>query len=290
MGLKVYFDGEFVPQEEAKVSIFDHGLLYGDGVFEGIRAYHGRVFRLKDHLDRLYDSAKVIKLDINLTKEEMEEVVLESCRKNNLNDAYIRLVVSRGPGDLGLDPKKCKKPLVFCIAADIQLYPEEFYEKGLEIVTVPTRRNVPEALSPRIKSLNYLNNIMAKIEAGLHGVPEALMLNQEGYVAEATGDNVFILKGNKLITPPKFVGILEGITRNTVMELAEKEGFDVREELFTRYDIYTADECFLTGTAAEIIPVVNVDGREIKNGKPGEVSNKLIKQYRELTKIDGPEI
>ncbi|MBZ4688629.1 MAG: branched-chain amino acid aminotransferase [Clostridia bacterium] len=290
MGLTVYFDGKYVPQEEAKVSVFDHGLLYGDGIFEGIRAYHGRVFKLKAHLDRLYDSAKVIQLDIGLTIEEMEEVVLETCRKNNLKDAYIRLVVTRGPGDLGLDPRKCKKSLVFCIAAGIQLYPEELYEKGLEIITVPTRRNVAEALNPRIKSLNYLNNIMAKIEAGLHGVPEALMLNQEGYVAEATGDNVFIVKGNKLITPPKHVGILEGITRNTVMDLARDMEVGVKEELFTRYDVYTADECFLTGTAAEIIPVVKVDGRTIGNGEPGETTNKLITSFRELTKVDGPEI
>lgn len=290
MGLIVYFDGKFMDEKDAKVSIFDHGLLYGDGVFEGIRAYHGRVFKLKEHIKRLYDSAKVIQLNIDLTEKEMTEVVLETCRRNNLSDAYIRLVVTRGSGDLGLDPRKCKKSIVFCIAAGIQLYPEEFYEKGLEIVTVPTRRNVPEALSPRIKSLNYLNNIMAKMEAALNDAPEALMLSQEGYVAEATGDNVFIVKDQRLITPPKHIGILEGITRNTVMQLAAEAGIEVKEEVFTRYDVYTADECFLTGTAAEVIPVIRIDGRVIGDGKPGKITTDLIGLFRELTKVDGPKL
>lgn len=290
MSLIIYFDGKYVPQEEAKVSVFDHGLLYGDGVFEGIRAYHGRIFKLSEHLDRLYESARTIQLDIGISKEEMEQAVLETCRRNNIRDGYIRLVVSRGPGDLGLDPRKCPKPLVFCIAAKIQLYPEELYEKGLEIVTVATRRNVPEALNPRIKSLNYLNNILAKIEANLAGVPEALMLNNDGYVAEATGDNVFLVKNGVLVTPPPFVGILEGITRNTVMELAREQGMPVEERLFTRHDVYIADECFLTGTAAEIIPVVKADGRTIGDGKPGQVTKDLIHRFRELTKIDGPAI
>ncbi|GAW92571.1 branched-chain-amino-acid transaminase [Calderihabitans maritimus] len=290
MGLIIYFDGKYVPEEEAKVSVFDHGLLYGDGVFEGIRAYNGRVFKLKEHLKRLYESARCIQLNIGLTEEEMEEVVLETLRRNNLRDGYIRLVVTRGRGDLGLDPRKCPKPLVFCIASKIQLYPEELYQKGLEVVTVPTRRNVPEALNPRIKSLNYLNNILAKIEANLAGVPEAIMLNNEGYVAEATGDNVFIVKNGVLITPPPHVGILEGITRNTVMELARKRGIPVEERVFTRLDLFIADECFLTGTAAEIIPVVKVDGRVIGNGEPGEITTALIKDFRELTKVDGPKI
>lgn len=286
----VYIDGEFTPKEEAKLSVFDHGVLYGDGVFEGIRAYNGRVFRLREHIERLHDSAKVIKLDIGISLEEMEEIVLDSCRKNDLSDAYIRLIVTRGKGDLGLDPQKCAKPSIICIAADIQLYPEELYEKGLEIITVPTRRNVPEALSPRIKSLNYLNNIMAKIEANLAGVPEALMVNQEGYVAEATGDNIFIIKKGVLITPPKYAGILEGITRNVVMEIAGEVGLQVKEELFTRYDVFTADECFLTGTAAELIPVIKIDDRYIGDGAPGEKTTKLINKYRKLTRTEGAEI
>lgn len=290
MGLTIYLDGEYVPEEKAAVSVFDHGLLYGDGVFEGIRAYHGRVFKLKEHLDRLYDSAKYILLEIPMTKEEMQGVVLETCRRNGIRDGYIRLVVTRGKGDLGLDPKKCPKPTVFCIAASIQLYPPEFYEKGLEVITVPTRRNVPEALNVRVKSLNYLNNILGKIEAGLTGVQEAIMLTSDGYVAEATGDNIFIITNGRLVTPPPHLGILEGITRNAVMELAQEMGIPVQEKIFTRYDIFTADECFLTGTAAEIIPVVKVDGRTIGDGRPGEITWRLIRVFRELTKVDGPEI
>lgn len=290
MGLIIYFDGRYVPEDEAKVSVFDHGLLYGDGVFEGIRAYHNRVFKLQAHLDRLYESAQSIGLAIGITKEEMQEVVLETLRRNNLRDAYIRLVVSRGPGDLGLDPRKCKRSLVFCIAAGIQLYPEELYQQGLEVVTVATRRNIPEAINPRIKSLNYLNNILAKIEANLAGVPEAVMLNNEGYVAEATGDNIFIVKNGALITPPSFIGILEGITRNAVMDLAREEGIPVYEKVFTRHDLYVADECFLTGTAAEVIPTVKIDGRTIGDGKPGRMTLDLIQRFRELTKTDGPII
>jgi branched-chain amino acid aminotransferase len=290
MGLIIYFDGKFVPEEEARVSVFDHGLLYGDGVFEGIRAYHGRVFKLKEHIDRLYESAQSIDLKIDLAKEEMEKVVLDSLRANNLTEGYIRLVVTRGKGDLGLDPRKCPRSMVFCIAASIRLYPEELYSKGMEVITVATRRNIPEALNPRIKSLNYLNNIMARIEANLVGVPEAIMLNNEGYVAEATGDNIFIVKNGVLITPPAFVGILEGITRNTVMNLALDQNITVREQVFTRHDLYIADECFLTGTAAEVIPVVKIDGRQIGDGKPGPVTADLIHSFRELTKIDGPFI
>jgi branched-chain amino acid aminotransferase len=290
MGLIIYFDGKFVPEEEARVSVFDHGLLYGDGVFEGIRAYHGRVFKLKEHIDRLYESAQSIDLRIELSKEEMEKVVLDSLRANNLTEGYIRLVVTRGKGDLGLDPRKCPRSMVFCIAASIRLYPQELYSTGMDVVTVATRRNIPEAINPRIKSLNYLNNIMARIEANLAGVPEAIMLNNEGYVAEATGDNIFIVKNGVLITPPSFVGILEGITRNTVMGLAAEQGIPVREQLFTRHDLYIADECFLTGTAAEVIPVVKIDGRQIGGGKPGPVTTDLIRSFRELTKIDGPFI
>lgn len=290
MGLVIYFDGQFVDQEEAKVSVFDHGLLYGDGVFEGIRAYHGRVFKLKEHIARLFESARHIALDPGLTREEMMEVVLETCRRNNLRDAYIRLVVTRGKGDLGLDPRKCPKPLIFCIAAQIQLYPEELYEKGLELVTVATRRNIPDALDPRIKSLNYLNNILAKIEAARAGAPEGLMLNKEGYVAEATGDNIFIVKDGHLYTPPAYIGLLEGITRNTVLELARRLGLSAEERVFTRHEVYAADECFLTGTAAEVIPVVQLDSRPIGDGRPGPVTRRLISHFRELTKTEGPEI
>lgn len=290
MGLIIYLDGKYVPEEEAVVSVFDHGLLYGDGVFEGIRAYHGRVFKLEEHIDRLYESAHIINLKIDLTRAEMTEVVLETLRRNSLQDGYIRLVVSRGKGDLGLDPGKCPQACVFCIAAGIRLYPEELYEKGMDIITVATRRNIPEALNPKVKSLNYLNNIMAKIESTLAGVPEALMLNNEGYVAEATGDNVFIVKKGTLITPPPFLGILEGITRNAVMQLAANKGLRVEERVFTRHDVYIAEECFLTGTAAEVIPVVAVDGRQIGSGVPGEITLGLIKDFRELTKVDGPLI
>ena len=290
MGLIIYLNGEFVDETEAKVSVFDHGLLYGDGIFEGIRAYHGRVFKLDDHLDRLYESAKSILLDIPMSKAEMQGVVLETMRRNNLRDGYIRLVVSRGKGDLGLDPRKCPKPTVFCIGASIQLYPEEFYAKGLDVRTVATRRNVSEAVNPRVKSLNYLNNILAKIEANLAGILEAVMINHDGYVSEATGDNIFIIKKGVLITPPVHMGILEGITRNTVMELARKRGIEVREDVFTRHDIYIADECFLTGTAAELIPVVKVDGRAIGDGKPGPMFNQLLEDFHKLTEVDGPEI
>lgn len=286
----IYLDGQFVPQEEAKVSVFDHGLLYGDGVFEGIRSYNGRVFKLDEHLKRLYDSAKALMLNMPLSIDEMEEAVLETLRQNNLRDAYIRLVVTRGVGDLGLDPDKCPRATVFIIADKIALYPPEFYENGLEIVTVPTRRNLTEALNPRIKSLNYLNNILAKIEGKLAGVIEALMINAEGYVVECTGDNVFIWKDNTLFTPPTYVGILEGVTRNAVMGIAREIGLDVREQVFTRHDLYIADECFLTGTAAELIPVVKVDGRVVGSGKSGEVTRKLHAAFHELTQNTGTPI
>jgi branched-chain amino acid aminotransferase len=290
MSLTIYLDGEFVPEEKAVVSVFDHGLLYGDGIFEGIRAYHNHVFKLEEHIERFYESARTLTMELPVSQEEMSEIVLETCRRNNLKDAYIRLVATRGKGDLGLDPKKCPKPTVFCIAASIQLYPEELYTKGLEVVTVPTRRNLGEACNPRVKSLNYLNNIYGKIEANLAGVPEAIMLNHEGYVAEAAGDNIFLVKKGKLITPPIHAGILEGITRNCVMDLAREKGITVEEKLFTRHDIFIADECFLTGTAAELIPVVKVDGRTIADGKPGQMTWDLIGAFRELTKVDGPQI
>lgn len=286
----VYLNGEFVPREEAKISVFDHGLLYGDGVFEGIRSYNGRVFKLDEHLKRLYDSAKAIMLKIPLEMDEMREVVLETLRRNNLRDAYIRLVVTRGEGDLGLDPDKCPNPTVFCIADKIVLYPEKYYREGLRIVTVPTRRNYVEAINPRIKSLNYLNNILAKIEGKLANAPEAIMLNSEGYVVECTGDNIFIVKKGVLKTPPVYIGALEGVTRNCVMDLAREMGIEVREELFTRYELYTSDECFLTGTAAEVIPVVEVDKRPIGDGKPGPVTLKLIDAFRRYAQTHGTPI
>ncbi len=290
MGMLIYLNGEFVPEEEAKISVFDHGFLYGDGVFEGIRAYNGKVFRLSQHIDRLYDSAKAINLEIPMSKEEMIEVVCETCRRNNLQDAYIRLVISRGKGDLGLDPKNCGEPTIVNIASTISLYPDEMYEKGMAVVTVPTRRNIPEGVNPRIKSLNYLNNIMAKIEAAIAGVPEAVMLNQEGFVAECTGDNIFIVKNGVLITPAPHLGLLDGVTRNAVIELAQKAGISVLETTFPRYDLFTADECFLSGTAAELIPVTRVDSRVIGDGKPGPVFKQLLQDFRELVQEDGIDI
>jgi branched-chain amino acid aminotransferase len=291
MGLIIYLNGEFVPKEEAKVSVFDHGLLYGDGVFEGIRSYNGRVFRLYEHLQRLYDSAKVIRLTIPLSLEEMKEKILETLRLNNLRDAYIRAVVTRGVGDLGLDPDKCSKEgFVFIITDKIVLYDDEYYKNGLNVITVPTRRNVPEALNPRIKSLNYLNNIMAKIEAKNSNVIEAIMLNSDGYVVECTGDNIFIIKNEAIYTPPTYLGALEGITRDAVIELGRNMGLKVEERIFNRYEVFVADECFLTGTAAEVIPVVKVDGRIIGDGSLGNITKKLTEAFRELTQTTGTPI
>jgi branched-chain amino acid aminotransferase len=290
MGLTIYLNGDFVPAEEAKVSVFDHGLLYGDGVFEGIRFYNDRVFKLDEHLQRLYDSAKAIRLEIPLKIKEFEQVILETIRRNNLHDGYIRAVVTRGPGDLGLDPDKCPKPFVFVIAASIVLYPDEFYENGLSVITVPTRRNVPEALNPRIKSLNYLNNILAKIEAKNANVIEAIMLSNDGYVVECTGDNIFIIKNEVVSTPPTYIGALAGVTRNAVMDLARDMGLKIVDEIFNRYEVYIADECFLTGTAAEVIPVVKVDGRIIGDGKPGRITRELKERFGELTQTTGTPI
>ncbi|MGB9813977.1 MAG: branched-chain-amino-acid transaminase [Thermovenabulum sp.] len=290
MSIQIYINGKFYSKEDAKISVFDHGFLYGDGVFEGIRAYNGRVFKLKEHIDRLYNGANALLLNIPLSKEEMTEVVLETLRRNNLKDAYIRLVVSRGEGDLGLDPKKCKEPTIICIADKITLYPEKMYEEGLEIITSAVRRNPAEGVNPQIKSLNYLNNILAKIEANLYGALEALILNTEDYVAECTGDNIFIVKDGKLITPPPYVGILVGITRNVIIELARKQGINVEEKVFTRYEIFSADECFLTGTAAEVIPVVKLDGRPIGNGKPGPITKRLLNDFKEYIENEGTPI
>ena len=283
----VYIDGEFVPKAEAKISVFDHGLLYGDGVFEGIRSYRGRVFKLDEHLQRLYDSAKAIMLEIPISIKAMEEAVLQTLRQNDLYDAYIRLIVTRGVGDLGLDPDKCPVPTIIIITDKITLYPQKFYKVGLEIVTVSTRRNYPEAVNPRIKSLNYLNNILAKIEGKQAGVVEVLMLNAEGYVVECSGDNIFFVKDNVIVTPPTYLGILEGITRNTVIDLAGKLGLSVEERVFTRHDLYVADECFLTGTAAEVIPVVKIDRRVIGSGRPGTVTQELISEFRRATSVWG---
>ncbi len=283
MGLKICINGRILPQEEATISVFDHGLLYGDGVFEGIRAYNGKIFMLAQHLDRLYNSATAIALRIPVTKTELADTIKKTMEANNQRDAYIRLVVTRGVGKLGLDPNKCSTPQVIIITDTIELYPKALYEKGLDIVTVATIRNHFSALDPKIKSLNYLNNILAKIESIQAGAGEALMLNKDGYVAECAGDNIFIFKDNALLTPPANAGILIGITRNVVMELAAKMGIQVREELMTRYDVYIADECFLTGTAAEIIPVVKIDGRIIGAGKPGRITLDLLKRYRDLT-------
>jgi len=286
----IYLDGQFVRAEEAKISVFDHGLLYGDGVFEGIRAYNGRVFRLEQHLDRLWASARAINLTIPMSKEDLRERVLETVRRNGLHDAYIRLVVTRGKGDLGLDPVKCPIPTVFIIAGGIQIYPPEMYEKGLRVVTLATRRNIVDALSPRIKSLNYLNNILGKLEANQANVEEGLMLTREGYVAEGTSDNVFIVCDGVLATPALHLGVLAGITRGAVLEIARAQGIPAEETTLTLFDVYNADECFLTGTAAELVPVVEVDGRPIGDGRPGPLTKRLLQAFRELTRNEGVAI
>ena len=286
--MKIYINGKFYDKSEAKISVFDHGLLYGDGVFEGIRAYNRLVFKLKEHIERLFESAHTIMLNIPMSKEGMIEAVIETLKKNSLKDAYIRLIVTRGEGDLGLDPRKCEgRATVIIITDKIALYPEKFYREGLEIVTVPTIRNLPEALNPQIKSLNYLNNILAKIEAINAGCDEAIMLDSLGYVAECTGDNIFIVKRNHLYTPPQCMGTLRGITRDSVLEIARKDKIQVHEHVLTRHEVFISDECFLTGTAAEIVPVVKVDGRVIGTGKPGKLTLNLMKKFKELTKKEG---
>jgi len=288
--MKIYIDGKFYNERDAKISVFDHGLLYGDGLFEGIRAYHGRIFKLKEHIDRLHCSARSILLRLPLTSRELTAAIIATCRQNRLRDAYIRLVVTRGIGTLGLNPNRCKRPSVIIIAGKITLYPAAFYERGMEIITVPTTRNLHSALNPAIKSLNYLNNVLAKIEANNGGCEEAIMLNAEGFVAECTGDNLFIVKDGQLLTPPLSAGALYGITRQVVMELAAETGRKAIESNLTRYDLFNADECFLTGTAAELVPVVKIDGRVIGNGKPGRVTRGLMAQYRALTKVSGEPI
>jgi branched-chain amino acid aminotransferase len=288
--MKVFIDGKYYDERDAKISVFDHGLLYGDGVFEGIRAYNRRVFKLKEHIDRLFCSAKAILLEIPMSHAEIMNAVVESCRENKIRNGYVRLVVTRGRGTLGLNPRSCKRPSVIVIADKIQLYPPELYRRGMDIVTVPTTRNLHSALNPAIKSLNYLNNILAKIEANNAHVEEAVMLNAEGFVAECTGDNLFIVENGELSTPPLSAGALYGITRQTVIELAVEAGLKVTEPNLTRYDLFNADECFLTGTGAEIVPVVKIDGRVIGMGEPGPITRKLVTAYHALTKVSGEPI
>jgi branched-chain amino acid aminotransferase len=288
--MKIFIDGKYLNERDAKISVFDHGLLYGDGVFEGIRAYNGRVFKLKEHIDRLFYSAKAILLEIPMTRAELMKTTVETIRINRLRDCYVRLVVTRGVGNLGLNPRSCKKPSIFIIAGKIQVYPTELYARGMEIVTVPTVRNLHSAVNPAIKSLNYLNNILAKIEANNAGVEEAVMLNAEGFVAECTADNLFIIKNGELFTPSLSAGALYGITRGTVMEIATQLGVKVSEPNLTRYDLFNADECFLTGTGAEIMPVIKIDGRVIGSGQPGHLTLKLIAEYKALTNVSGEPI
>lgn len=284
MSLKIYIGGRFYDKEDAKISVFDHGLLYGDGVFEGIRSYGGKVFRLDEHLDRLWESAKGIWLQIPMTKEAMGQAIYEALKINNISDGYIRLVVTRGAGTLGLDPNRTADPQVIIIADKIALYPPEMYEQGLKIITVSVVRNHAAALSPRIKSLNYLNNILAKIEGLNAGCVEALMLNTKGEVAECTGDNIFLVRGGELLTPPLEAGILDGITRQAVIDIARRAKMTVREIPLTKHDVYIAEECFLTGTAAEVIPVVKVDDREIGSGKPGPITRDLREQFHKMAR------
>lgn len=279
MALKIWINGSLIDEADAKISVFDHGLLYGDGVFEGIRVYSSRVFELDAHLRRLYESAKVLRLKINMTPEQLAEETRKTVKANNIVDGYVRLVVTRGIGSLGLDPFVCKKSQIIIIADNIQLYPEELCENGIKVITACTIRNHPLAIPPQVKSLNYLNNILAKIEAIDAGVPEAIMFNHEGFVAEATGDNVFTIRDGIIYTPPIQAGSLEGITRGVVMRLAKKEGIEVVEKNLTRFDLYIADELFLTGTAAEVVGIIEIDGRQISDGKPGKLTMRLSEKF-----------
>jgi branched-chain amino acid aminotransferase len=288
--LKIYLDGKFLDEPDAKISVFDHGLLYGDGVFEGIRFYNGRVFLLEEHLDRLYDSAKAILLTVPLERDAMREMVLETCRQNSLRDGYIRLVITRGKGDLGLNPIKCPKPTIFCIASSIELYPEKYYTEGLRVNTVPTQRISPAMLSPAIKSLNYLNNILAKIEGNLYGAQESIMLNAQGYVAECTADNLFVIKKDKIFTPHISDGALGGITRRLMFDLATELGREIKESNLTRYDLFVADEIFATGTGAEVVPISEVDGRKIGPGRVGPITSEFIKAFKARTQNTGVPI
>ena len=288
--MKIWLDEKLVEEQDAKISVFDHGLLYGDGVFEGIRFYNGRVFRLEEHIKRLFDSAKAIIITMPWTQEQVVQFTVDTIAANGLRDGYVRLVVTRGTGGLGLNPYLCERPSMFIIASTISLYPEEYYTKGLPIITCATRRPAPSALMPQVKSLNYLNNIMAKVEAIQAGVMEALMLNEQGFVAECTGDNIFIVRDGKLLTPPVADGALDGVTRRVILELADQLGIPWAEQTLARYDIYIADECFLTGTAAEVIPVISLDRRPIADGLPGPLTGKFIRAFRELANSTGTPI
>ncbi len=284
MSLKIWLDGKLVEKADAKISVYDHGLLYGDGVFEGIRAYYGKLFEIDAHLNRLYDSAKAIRLTIPLSREQFRTAIEETVRANNFQDCYIRAVVTRGVGYLGLNPNRCEKPSVFIIADHIELYSKEMYEKGLAIITASVIRNHPSALSPRIKSLNYLNNILAKIEAADANVPEAIMLNHEGNVAECTADNIFIVRGGQVQTPTTSDGILEGVTRGVMLKICQRLSIPVTEKTLQKHDLYIADECFLTGSGAEVVPVTRIDGRPIGGGTPGPITKKLIESFRQYTR------
>ena len=288
--MQIYIDGAFYGRDDAKISVFDHGLLYGDGVFEGIRVYNKRVFELDAHIARLYDSAKAIALTIPLDPAEMTAATVETVRRNELVDGYIRLVVTRGVGDLGLNPNKCPKATVFIIAATIQLYPEEFYQNGLSLHTCSTRRNSPQAINPAVKSLNYLNNILGAIEVNRAGCLEGLMLTQDGYVCECTADNFFLVKRGRLCTPSTAVGALRGITRDVVLRLAGEMGLETEEGLYTLYDVYTAEEAFLTGTGAEMVPVIGVDDRTIGSGTPGPLTRELLGRFREYARSTGTPV
>lgn len=290
MAQVIYLNGEYVSKENAKVSVYDHGFLYGDGIFEGIRIYDGNIFKCKEHLKRLYDSAKSIMLDIPLSIAEMQKALVETIRLNELRDGYIRLVVSRGPGDLGLDPRRSPRAYVIIIVEKLSIYPEEAYVNGLRTVSVSTRRNIPDALNPKIKSLNYLNNILVKIQANLAGVGEAIMLNSQGFVAEGSSDNIFIVKNGTVYTPPAYLGALEGITRAAIMDICGRIGVPLKEEPFTLHDVYVADEVFFTGTAAEVIAVREVDGRMIGEGKAGPITTRLLQEFRKIVNVDGVKV
>jgi len=290
MASVVYVDGRFVTKDEATVSVYDHGFLYGDGVFEGIRAYNGRVFKLREHVDRLFDSAHTLQLKIPMSREQMADAIVETVRRTGFRDAYIRPVISRGRGDLGIDPKKCPTPSVIIIVDTIQLYPEEAYQRGLRLVTTSTRMRSADVLNPRIKTCNYLSNIMGRLEVNLAGADEGLMLTPSGHVAECTADNIFVVRRGRVATPPVYLGILEGVTRQTVLDLCDSLGLPAVEQVMSLHDVYTSDECFLTGTGAELGPVVQVDGRAIGTGKPGPITNRILKAFREYAAREGTPV
>lgn len=287
----VYINGNFVKKEETSVSLFDRGFLYGDGIFEGIRIYNGNIFKCKEHTDRLFKSAKALNINIDFTRQEMMSILVECVQKNQMKDGYIRLVVSRGNGDLSLDPRNVHtKPNIFIVVQELDMFSEERYESGIHAVTVPTKRNIPDALNPKVKSLNYLNNILAKMDSNLAGADDAIMVNAEGYVTEGSVNNIFIVRDKTLITPPAYIGALEGITRQTIIDIAKKTGYNVKEEVFTRYDVQVADEVFLTGTAVEMITVTRVDGRQIGNGVPGPVFKHLASEFKKVVELDGIKV